>query len=162
MPRVVVYVKLDINRGEKNMVAPVVAGAAVVAKLAYKPAMKLAKQLAKKYWSKGADKKAIVKEVREKGILEKFNAFKLKAKPKVDKPKQSKPFSTKTAIKNLEKYAKQKNLDIEGMNEGEIALKARQHIRANRPYEPRFRNALGGSVKKYAKGGGVRKAQTYG
>ena len=129
-------------------------------KLGYKPAMREAKKLAKKYWGKGADKKAIVKEVREKGILEKFNAFKLKAKPeKVDKPKKRNPFSVKTEIKNLEKYAKKKNLDIEGMDAEGAALKAREHIHANRPYEPRFKNARGGSVKKYASGGGIRKAR---
>jgi hypothetical protein len=162
------------------MVAPVVAGAAVVAKLAYKPAMKLAKSLAKKYWGKGADKKAIVKEVREKGVLEKFNSFKLKLKPKVDKPTK-RPFEKKShekQTKELESYAKRKKLDVEGKSSQEAAEMAIQYQKANRPYTPsgsqssgtmeelrKFRGLTkyvkkrkGGSVKKYAKGGGVRKA----
>ena len=146
------------------MVLPVVAGAAVVAKLAYKPAIKLAKSLAKKYWSKGADKKQIVQEVRDKGILEKFNAFKLKAKPKVKPVEKSKmrEKSIRKQMKDHEKYAKKKNLDTEGLSGDEAALKAREHMHANRPYEPLWKNARGGPVKKYARGGGVRKPRTYG
>ena len=37
-------------------------------KLGYKPAMTLAKKLAKKYWSKGSNKKNIVKQAKEKNI----------------------------------------------------------------------------------------------
>jgi hypothetical protein len=143
------------------VVAPVVVAA--VAKLAYKPAMQLARRLAKKYWSKGADKKQIVQEVKDKGVLEKFNAFKLKAKPKSDvKPKSKVEYkSYKTHEKDLVKYAKRKNLKPSEGSQGsdfDMALEAKQHIRASRPYEPRFKNARGGSVKKYAMGGGIRKA----
>ena len=150
-------------------------------KLGYKPAMKLAKQLAKKYWGKGADKKAIVKEVREKGILEKFNSFKLKLKPKVDKPTK-RPFEKKShekQTKELESYAKRKKLDVEGKSSQEAAEMATQYQKANRPYTPtgsktsdtmeglrKFRGLTkyvqkkkGGSVKKYASGGGIRKAR---
>tara|TARA_R100001377_G_C3104586_1_gene80380 strand:- start:53 stop:487 length:435 start_codon:yes stop_codon:yes gene_type:complete len=141
------------------VVAPVVAAVAV-AKLAYKPAMQLARKLAKKYWSKGADKKQIVQEVKDKGVLEKFNAFKLKAKPKSDvKPKSKVEYkSYEKNEKDLVKYAKRKNINVKENSDFANSLEAKQHIRANRPYEPRFKNARGGSVKKYAKGGSIRKA----
>ena len=53
------------------MVAPVIGALGVGARLAYKPAIKLAKNLAKKYFQKGSNKKEIVKQVKDKGILEK-------------------------------------------------------------------------------------------
>ena len=115
------------------MAAPVVAGAAVVAKLAYKPAMELAKSLAKKYWSKGSNKEKIVKEAKDKGILEKFNNFKLKNDP-------SKPLKKDTGYGVKPTGSKKPT-----MAQQEAKMKA-----------------SGGKVKKYAKGGGVRKAQTYG
>ena len=180
------------SNGEKNMVAiiPPLVGAAV--KLAYKPAMKLAKQLAKKYWSKGADKKQIVQEVRDKGILEKFNSFKLKAKPKVDKPTK-RPFK-KTSQEKQEYWekgyarrAKKEDIDVAGKTKQEMIDAVQTHSKATRPYYPRVKEgtdlkpkagqgfkklqglkkyapsskagkAHGGSVKKYASGGGIRKA----
>jgi len=92
--------------------------------------VKLAKQLAKKYWGKGADKKAIVKEAKDKGILEKFNNFKLKNDP-------SKPLKQDTGYGVKPTGGKKPS-----MGQQEATTKAH-----------------GGSAKKYAYGGGVRKAR---
>ena len=145
------------------MVAPVVAAVAV-AKLAYKPAMKLAKQLAKKYWSKGADKKQIVQEVRDKGVLEKFNSFKLKVKPK-DAKLTKKTF--KKTSEEREKYydtgfarkAKEKGIDVSGKTKEETMTAVQSYNKANKPYSPRVKADNIKNLKKYyAKGGGIRKA----
>jgi hypothetical protein len=89
------------------MVAPVIGALGVGARLAYKPAIKLAKNLAKKYFQKGSNKKEIVKQVKDKGILEKFNNFKLKFDPK--RPlKEVKPYGRTRAGKksSLDVYEK--------------------------------------------------------
>ena len=89
------------------MVAPVIGALGVGARLAYKPAIKLAKNLAKKYFQKGSNKKEIVKQVKDKGILEKFNNFKLKFDPK--RPlKEVKPYGHTRAGKkpSLDVYEK--------------------------------------------------------
>lgn len=142
------------------MVAPVVA----VAKLAYKPAMQLARRLAKKYWSKGADKKQIVQEVRDKGVLEKFNALKLKAKPK-DAKLTKKTF--KKTSEEREKYydtgfarkAKEKGIDVSGKTKEETMTAVQSYNKANKPYSPRVKADNIKNLKKYyAMGGGIRKA----
>jgi hypothetical protein len=117
------------------VVAPVVVAA--VAKLAYKPAMQLAKKLATKYWSKGADKKQIVQEVRDKGVLEKFNALKLKLDPKKPLNKSSNTGDPSHSLAKKNIGNKKPNMDIQ---EG-------------------YMKASGGKVKKtYVMGGGIRKA----
>jgi hypothetical protein len=102
-------------------------------KLGYKPAMALAKKLATKYWSKGSNKKDIVKIAKEKNILQKFNSFKLKYDP-------SKPLSKKSDRAVNPTASKKPSLDT---YENTGAEKGRKK---------------GGYIKKYAKGGGVRKA----
>tara|TARA_R100001015_G_C4446301_1_gene38063 strand:- start:35 stop:382 length:348 start_codon:yes stop_codon:yes gene_type:complete len=102
-------------------------------KLGYKPAMTLAKKLAKKYWSEGSNKKDIVKEAKEKNILQKFNNFKLKYDPKKPLDKKSDRAVSPTA-------GKKPSLDTYEDTGAGVGRKK------------------GGYIKKYAKGGGVRKA----
>ena len=94
-----------------------------------------AKKLAKKYWSKGADKERIIKEAKDKGILEKFNNFKLKNDP-------SKPLKQRKADGHTP-AGKKPSLDVYDKTGAGVGRKK------------------GGPVKKYARGGGVRKAARY-
>ena len=179
------------------MVAPVVPVAiATAVKLGWKPAMKLAKQLAKKYWKASGEsaKKKIVQEARDKKVLDKFSSAKLRYGPKVKdtkKPLSKKSYEERSKYweKGYARKAKKEGIDVAGKTKQEMIDTVQAHSRATRPYSPRFQEgripninekfkklqglkkyapsskagrAHGGSVKKYATGGGVRKARTYG
>ena len=166
------------------MGAPLVVAAV---KLGWKPAMKLAKQLAKKYWKTTGEsaRKKIVQEARDKKVLDKFSSAKLQYGPKVKVTK--KPFPKKSSAEK-QKYwekayarkAKKEGIDVAGKTKQEMIDTVQAHSKATRSYSPRVKEGTdlkpipGQGFKKlqglkkyapshkagrYAKGGGVRQAR---
>ena len=163
------------------MGAPLVLGVlGAGAKLVGKPAWKLAEKLARKYMKAKTkkDKTKVLDKAKEKGVNKQFSEIKSgmmkkadKGKPKSTTPK--KPISSKDrASRSLAKFqeeqriaaaAKRKRLEsVGGYNRARLEKKMGDPEKvptySKYGYDPSI-YAKGGSVKKYAKGGGVRQAR---
>ena len=158
------------------MGAPLVLGVlGAGAKLVGKPAWKLAEKLARRY-VKLKDKKKqakIVSKAKDKGVSKQFSEIKSglyrkanKGKPKstVSKnPTQPDPLAKMFEQERIKAAAKRKRLEsVGGYNRARLEKKMGDPEKvptySKYGYDPSI-FAKGGSVKKYAKGGGIRKAR---
>jgi hypothetical protein len=163
------------------MVAPVVPVAiATAVKLVGKPAWKLAEKLARKFMKAKTkkDKTKVLDKAKEKGVNKQFSEIKsgLLKKADKDKPKstvsKNSISSEQKASRSLAKMqeqerikaaAKRKRLEsVGGYNRAKLEKKMGDPEKvptySKYSYDPSI-YAKGGSVKKYASGGGIRKAR---